>query len=169
MSDRIYDFLHAKGEELVGKLEKALPPEHQASGELIKSIRFDIRHTGNGGYTFDLYLADYYKYVDEGRQPGTRPPIQALMKWIEVKRLVIHPKYGLQVQTSDKKLKQISDDQKLLTKIAWAMSTNILKHGIRPTNFFSATVPPWIEELKRDIKKELGQYVVSEIRKLPQP
>lgn len=42
------------------------------------------------GNLFELYfnLPDYFDYAENGRGPGKFPPINAILKWIEYKRLV---------------------------------------------------------------------------------
>jgi hypothetical protein len=38
-----------------------------------------------------LHLAEYWKFVEGGRKPGTFPPVDAIRKWIEVKPIVPRP------------------------------------------------------------------------------
>ena len=51
------------GARLVTDLQQSAL-QHRASGELERSIDFAIEHEGEV-YNFELYLNDYYKYVDE--------------------------------------------------------------------------------------------------------
>jgi len=42
------------------------------------------------GTMFELYfmLPEYWIYAEEGRRPGKFPPPEAILKWIQFKRLV---------------------------------------------------------------------------------
>lgn len=155
--------LEKYGEALVGALEKALPPQADASGELRDSIHFQIKRFGIN-YKFELLLADYYQWVDKGRKPGKQPPISSILKWVKDKRLVI---YKGKLQTKRKgKLKKISDDAKLSNRIAFAIARNIGKRGTKATNFYTPTVEKWLKDLKAELPKALKRDVIIELKTL---
>lgn len=163
--NKIIEFLEEKGVELVGKLNESLPRETDATGNLRHSIRFEVKKTAAGGYTFDLYLLDYYREVDQGQQPGHRPPIKDLEGWITAKRLVINPKSNtLERRLPKSKLKPISEDTMLLKQVAEAIQTKIFKKGTKGTRFYSSVVPQWVENFKKDISIALKDYVISDLR-----
>lgn len=161
----VESFLKQSGSELIAALEKALPRTADASGELRNSIRFTINRFGIS-YHFELRLADYYKWVDEGRKPGKRPPINDILKWIKDKRLVITKQGKLQTKTKGSKLQRISDDATKSRQLAFAISNKIAKKGTKGTNFYSDTVPQWLEELKRELPKALKRDVLVELKTL---
>lgn len=157
--------LNKHGRELVAALEKALPRKADATGELRNSIRFTIERFGTS-YHFELRLADYYKWVDEGRKPGKRPPLDSIIKWIKDKRLVITKQNKLQTKTKGSKLQKISDDMQKSRQLAFAISNKIAKKGTKGTNFYSSTVPQWLEDLKIELPKALKRDVLVELKQL---
>lgn len=63
--------------------------ERIASGELLNSVEFEVVQNGNS-FKVNLLLAGYWKYLEEGTKPH-KPPISALLKWIEVKPILPRP------------------------------------------------------------------------------
>lgn len=53
-----------------------------ASGDLAKSVRYEVDSTG-----LRVYALDYILYVNDGRRPGKVPPREAIKSWIEEKGL----------------------------------------------------------------------------------
>ena len=97
---------------MVSMLKNNRPYAKVASGSLVNSINYRLQDTANGIQI--ILLADkYLQYVDEGRKPGTYPPIQAIQRWVSIKGL---PK-----------------------EAAWAIRTNIFKFGIKPTRVLAKT------------------------------
>lgn len=156
--------LNTYGKQLVTALEKALPRTADATGELRNSIHFVITRFGIT-YRFELRLADYYKWVDEGRKAGKQPPIADILKWIKDKRFVMN-KGKLQTKTKGSKLKNISDDLKLSNQLAFLIARKIGRRGTKGTNFYSSTVPAWVEELKKEIPKALKRDVLVELKSI---
>tara|TARA_R110002096_G_scaffold172291_3_gene345854 strand:+ start:1882 stop:2376 length:495 start_codon:yes stop_codon:yes gene_type:complete len=73
------------GEFLKAKfIEELLSQDHNASGEHIDSMRFDVNKTGSG-YELVFESLEYNKYLDQGTKKGRYVPIQALIEWIEAK------------------------------------------------------------------------------------
>lgn len=58
-----------------------------ASGQLINNLSTEIDSMGTTITVF-LNVADYFKYVEEGRGSGKRPPKEAILKWIKDKHIV---------------------------------------------------------------------------------
>lgn len=63
--------------------------EYDPNGELMK-FTWVTEYNGN---LFELYfnLPDYWQYAENGRRPGKFPPPDAILKWIQFKRLVPRP------------------------------------------------------------------------------
>jgi hypothetical protein len=161
----VYSLLKIQGDALVSALELALPREKDATGGLRDSIHFEIKRFGLT-YRFELYLADYYEWVDNGRAPGKQPPIESIIKWIKDKRLVIHSKYGLQAKYGKSKIKQVSDNLRQTRSLAFAIARKIGRRGTKGNNFYSNTVPAWVENLKIELPKALKRDVLVEIRSI---
>lgn len=62
---------------------------YDPNGELMK-FNWVAEYNGN---LFELHfnLPDYQQYAENGRRPGKFPPPDAILKWIQVKRLVPRP------------------------------------------------------------------------------
>ena len=75
------------GKSYIAELSDLLRKEDKvASGNLIKSLDTRVIKTAFGTlYTIQLIAEDYLQYVDGGRRPGKRPPIQAIRKWVRFK------------------------------------------------------------------------------------
>lgn len=103
-----------------------------ASGGLLNSV--EAVYKGNG--VVQIFMAAYWRYVDEGRNAGKkimrrkksktgkdyqqtdwegRPPTSALLPWIQ-------KRFGLSGKDAD--------------RAAFAIATNIARFGIQKTNFF---------------------------------
>lgn len=62
---------------------------YDPNGELMK-FTWVTEYNGN---LFELYfnLPDYYIFAENGRRPGKFPPPNAILKWVQFKRLVPRP------------------------------------------------------------------------------
>jgi hypothetical protein len=155
-------YLQTAGEALVDALGKALPETADATGALRKSIKFTIKPYGLA-YHFELTLKDYYEWVDQGRKAGKMPPVSNIIKWIADKKFVMKNN-KLARKTAGGKLKKVSDNLSLTTKLAWAIAKKISKTGTKGTHFYSNTVPDWIENLKRELPKAYGRDILISVK-----
>lgn len=122
---------------MVAVLKGNKPYPKVASGSLINSINYKLQDTAQG-INLILVANDYLKYVDQGRRPGTYPPIQAIKKWVAIKGI---PK-----------------------EAAWAIRTNIYKFGIKPTNVIRRTQR--LFETSRNANRKYEQRMVDNIVKM---
>lgn len=58
-----------------------------------------IIEIGEDSFKVSIALADYWKYVENGRGPGKFPPIDKIREWIEVKPVQITPDMNGKVPT----------------------------------------------------------------------
>lgn len=61
-----------------------------ATGTLANTVDFNVEVNG-GTYKIYLLLEDYWKYVEEGREPGKFPNVGKLMEWIKVVNILPRP------------------------------------------------------------------------------
>lgn len=61
-----------------------------ASDNLYNSVKYML-DVDSKKFEVKLELADYWKYVENGRKPGKWPPISAIEKWIEIKPVLPRP------------------------------------------------------------------------------
>jgi hypothetical protein len=122
---------------LVATLKGNKPYPKVASGSLVNSINYRLQDTAQG-INVILLANDYLKYVDQGRRPGSYPPIQAIQRWVAIKGI---PKQA-----------------------AWAIRTNIYKFGIKPTNVIRKTKT--IIDTSRNANRKYEQRMVDNIVKM---
>ena len=101
-------------------------------------------------------LEEYWKYVEYGRGPGKRPPIDAIERWIKVKPIIPDPING-RVPTTK--------------QLAFLISRKIGMEGTkaqRPLEkaVYSDSMELLINQLKNEIvgqmKEELGNFIEKE-------
>jgi hypothetical protein len=137
--EQVRKALEAFGIEVVKELEDNLQRAGaNASGELSRSLTFRIKHLGEA-YNFQLLLDDYYTFVDKGRKPGKRPPIQAILKWIGSKQIEVSAQRGYGKNKAAGKVSLASDLRKTRT-LAFLIQRKIGLKGTKPTHFFTKTI-----------------------------
>ena len=121
---------------MVGLLKGNRPFAKVASGSLINSINYRLQDTANG-IQVQLLANDYLKYVDQGRRPGTYPPIKAIQKWVQIK--------GIKPEA------------------AWAIRQNIYKFGIKPIRVIAKT--RFTLETNRKYSQKYEKMIVDKLTK----
>lgn len=130
--------------QLAEHLKKALQTElsvrmRVASGTLINSIEAVVNETMRG---FEIVgSAVYYaKYVENGRRAGAKGvPIQALVEWIRVKRIVIE---GRSERST-----------------AFMFQSSIRRRGIAPALFITRTLQNQERTIDQSIHAACGELV----------
>lgn len=125
-----YKVLDDYGKQVVKEIKANLDNTgSNATGTLKKSIQYDIIISSVGPIV-EFYMADYGKWVDEGRKPGGKmPPLKKILEWTSVR--------GID------------------SKYAFPIARKIAEDGIRPTNFFSIpTSQTEFEQKKMNAKLE---------------
>lgn len=93
--------------------------DKKASGNLINSIKPIEIEFSNNKMSGSISLASYWKYVEYGRKAGKFPPINKILKWIEIKPVIPRPNNG--IKPTNKQL-------------AFLISRKIARDGIKPGN-----------------------------------
>lgn len=101
-------------------------------------------------------LEDYWKYVEYGRRPGKRPPMDAIRNWIKVKPIVPDPING-KIPTTN--------------QLAFLISRKIGMEGTpaqRPLEkaLYSDSMELLISQLKNEIVGQLNEQISNEISKI---
>lgn len=101
-------------------------------------------------------LEDYWKYVEYGRRPGKRPPIDAIEQWVKVKPIIPDPING-RVPTTK--------------QLAFLISRKIGMEGTkaqRPLEkaIYSDSMELLINQLKNEIVGQLNEQISNEILKI---
>ena len=78
------------GNFIITTYKSQLEAEQMNNGELYRKISYSVS-TGTGGWVISVSLADYWKYIENGRRAGAKmPPLDVIEKWIDVKQIKPH-------------------------------------------------------------------------------
>ena len=78
------------GKFIVTNYKSQLEAEQMNNGELYRTISYSVS-TVNSGWVISVSLADYWKYIENGRRAGAKmPPVSAIENWIKVKQIIPH-------------------------------------------------------------------------------
>ena len=115
-----------------------------ATGGLLNSVEFSVVQYGR---RFDvvLTLADYWKWVEEGRKPGKMPPPSAILAWVLAKPVIPKPNANGRIPTPQ--------------SLAWAIAKSIGKNGIAPTPALKQASDATFAEMERDIAAAFAEDV----------
>jgi len=143
--------------------------DSNASGELSESIRVTPVEFMGGVYSIEIRMLDYWKWVDEGRRPGKRPPISKIIQWIKDKQLRLddrgttargYKREGTLISQSKKKVLMGKKKVSILDATAYKIASKIAKYGTKGTDFLSDAVNDNKDDLVRDMAKALKRDVV---------
>lgn len=125
-----------------------------ATGNTASSMKAKDIEIGGTHMSLDIEIASTYKFLDQGvkgvesgtgkyafktKRPGKKMAL-ALLKWIKARLVATKYKAISKTERKNQKVKAISDAATSQKSLAYAMATNIKKHGIKPTHFFSDAV-----------------------------
>ena len=116
-----------------------------ASGQLGNSLRA-IVSVNEGVYVLELALSSYWKYVENGRQPGKFPPLDVIKQWIQIKPVIPNIRNG-KLPTLD--------------QLTFLISRSIARNGIQPKNYLANTIrefeydPQFYEAVTKDIDRNV--------------
>jgi hypothetical protein len=98
------------------------------TGNLYNSINVSFDPDAN---RMKVKMLEYWKNVNDGRQPGTYVPLEPLKKWIKIKGMNRDPRG---------RFKKFN-----IKGVAAAISKSIKEKGIQPTNFYDDSFDVLIE------------------------
>ena len=104
--------------------DRLIQDDKVASGDLLNSVEYQVVQNGMV-YEVQLRLQDYWKYVEYGTKPHF-PPVDKILEWIKVKPVLPRP--------NDK------GDLPTPQQLAYAIATNISKHGTEGTEDLEETL-----------------------------
>ena len=79
------------GNFIITNYKSQLEAEQMNNGELYRTISYSVS-TVNSGWVISVSLAEYWKYIENGRRSGAKmPPLEVIEKWIDVKEIHPHP------------------------------------------------------------------------------
>lgn len=136
-----------------------------SSGDLVDSIK--VRYRTRAG-EFDVIIdeLDYGIIVEEGRSPGTFPPVEAMLEYVRTKPIIGQP-----IQGRDSRGRFTSDVKKPPTEnqLAFLIGRKIKEQGI-PGTFALADArastnillqDQFDDLFRQDIEEEVGEQIKS--------
>ena len=101
---------------------------------------------------FVLYfnLPDYWIYAEEGRRPGKFPPPDAILKWIQFKRLVPTSRGG-KIPTTK--------------QLVYLISKKIALHGTEGKHLLQETIDETYDTLVDQLVEAISEQLEEEIEK----
>lgn len=122
LSQKVYPFGMGKNKGIGNKI---------ASGNLRNSVEATVK-SGKNGDMIEISMAEYGQWVQSGRLPGKKGiPISVIERWIKQRKLK-----GRNQKTG----RYITD-----RSFAFAIQKNIMKFGIRPSNFLDVAIEDIME------------------------
>lgn len=115
-----------------------------ASHNLYNSFE-KIIEIGEDFFSVKISMADYGKYVENGRGPGKFPPPDKIREWIEIKPVSIQP--GMNGRTPS------------IDQLTFLISRKIANEGTEAQPFFE----PAKEEAIRQFEKAIDEAIAADI------
>jgi hypothetical protein len=122
---------------------------HTASGDLANTASYDVVFDGRY-FEIIFNLQSYWKFLENGRSAGKFPPIDAIERWITVKKLVPRA-YSGKVPTT--------------RQLAFLIARGISQNGTKGTKLLSDTInnsDDLIDRLVDLIEKQLEEEIEKE-------
>lgn len=101
----------------------------------IKSDKVDETIVETNQDAVSIYLPDHYEFINDGRRPGRRPPVRAIIEWIKEERVIIPA--GMNAN-----------------QFAFLVSRSIGRKGMKPR--------PFIEALMDEIADIIAENIINE-------
>ena len=122
-------------------------------GQLYRTLSYSVS-TGTGGWVISVSLENYWKYIESGRRPGKMPPLDAIEKWINVRRIIPHSMTLKSGKTVIPSVKQLS----------FLIARSIGRRGIAPKplfkNSFEAAKQQFMQVIKDAITQDIKESLV---------
>ena len=142
------------GNFIITTYKSQLEAEQMNNGELYRTISYSVS-TVSSGWVISVSLADYWKYIENGRRAGAKmPPLEVIEKWIDVKQIKPHAmtlKSGKTVIPTPPQL-------------PFLIARSIGKKGIPPKplfkNSFEAAKQQFIQVIKDAITQDIKESLV---------
>lgn len=123
-----------------------------ASSRLSDSAEVEVS-LNNTKLVISLMLEEYWKYVEYGRGPGKRPPIDAIENWIRIKPVIPDARNG-----------RIPNSRQLAFMIARKIGNEgtTARHAINKT-VYSDAMEEIINDIRNEIVRQLNQILLDEV------
>ncbi len=122
-----------------------------ASDTLYNSIQYIVEN-GDKSIEVKLSLEDYWKYVENGRSSGKWPPINAILKWVEIKPVLPRPMANGKLPTNQ--------------QLAFLIARKIGLEGIKPRPLLQQSINNVYDVMKEYIEEALAKDIEEEFETL---
>ena len=147
----VVQFLNDFGKELADKYQRKLVNDDAvSSGKLLNSIKY-IFKKNNTSFEISMEMAEYWKYVENGRKSGKFPPISAIRESAKATPVMPRP-YNGKLPTEN--------------QLAFLISRSIAKKGIRPKPIFKDSIDDLMQYLENGLEDAFTKDVEAEMDKI---
>ena len=136
------------GNELSENLRNTLRKNKTNASSVLSQSIGSIAKPKKDGFRLTVEMEDYYRYVEEGRRAGKRPPIQNIYEWIQNKK---------SVQTL---ISKSTDRRKATRSLAYVIARKIAKHGTKAQPFIRQNVN---EKSLKLLSDRIGEYIGKQL------
>lgn len=143
------EILDQFGRAFVNEYKSELEAERIADGELYRTVSYSVS-SGTSKWVISIKLADYWKYVENGRRPGKMPPRDAIERWINIKHIIPHP---MTLKTGKTVIPSIP-------QLSFLIARSIGQRGIRPRPLFKNS----FEIVKMQFLTQIKEAVIQDIK-----
>lgn len=138
------------GNFIVTNYKSQLEAEQMNNGELYRTISYSVS-TVSSGWVISVSLADYWKYIENGRRAGAKmPPVSAIENWIKVKQIIPH----------SMTLKSGKTVIPTIPQLSFLIARSIGQRGIQPRPFFKKS----FEAAKREYLAKIEEAIIQDIK-----
>lgn len=143
------------GKYLVKEARKNLTRKKKNNTKVLyDSLDYEVKVMPNS-LTFDFLMEEYGEWVDKGRRAGKMPPVSAIEKWVEQRKIQFRDNKG-RFET--------------YRTTAFLIARSIKKRGIPATNFYTrpfnlgfAKLPPELTQAYALDIEEFLDYTLNEL------
>lgn len=176
----VTDILNEYGAKVEAELTDNLEFDGKlATGKLKDSVRYRVVILGKQ-YVFEIFMEEYWKYVDKGRRAGKPPPQKAILGWLTAKRIgsfdlgkrKTNTGKGIKGNESVGKKSIMSTVLQQQKALAFLIARKIGKHGTKGSGFYTNTFKSGhagdIEPLEQELSELLERDVKVMIEEVKQ-
>lgn len=127
--------------------DKLIEDDRVATGNLLNSVEYEIQ-TDTKSITVCLSLEDYWYYLEEGRQPGKFPPVDAMIQYIRSKPIIPDERSG-RLPTEN--------------QLAFLIGRKIAQEGFEGGHYLAESqeevLVEFEDKLSEAVGKDVGRYI----------
>ena len=142
------------GNFIITNYKSQLEAEQMNNGELYRKISYSVS-TVSSGWVISVSLAEYWKYIENGRRAGAKmPPVSAIENWIKVKQIIPH----------SMTLKSGKTVIPTIPQLSFLIARSIGRRGIPPKPLFKksfeAAKKQFIQVIKDAITQDIKENLI---------